>query len=238
MFRSVAGLALSAGVLLPAGMAAADQPKTADAAMNAAARIADCPGCEFYFGPRPQESARRGLADIGIEFPEGGDYHILLAYTGTRWGRLWEGNGSTQNLYRLPGRMVICMDPGGWTNIRTGPGLNYRRVGMVTRPTVKKALRLDSPNHGQYRRRSLVAHQLQRATGMGAESEDDRIRTLRPHGCQVLRTLAAVLRVNARACAQVPRHGGIGSATWSSSSPDSGSQITGKCSPRRTWSRP
>ena len=26
----------------------------------------------------------------------------------------------------------------GWMNIRKGPGLNYRRVGKVTRPMVKK----------------------------------------------------------------------------------------------------
>ncbi len=145
MLKPILGAA--AIVLAVAQPALADQPETAEAAMRTAERIADCPGCEFYFGTRPQESARRGLADIGIEAPEGGGYHILLAYTGTRWARLWEGNGSTQNLFRLPAKTVICMDPGGWTNIRNGPGLNYRRVGKVARPTVKKVFeaRLTKP---------------------------------------------------------------------------------------------
>lgn len=145
MFKTTLGAA--ALVLLLAQPVFADQPQTADAAMKAAERIADCPGCEFYFGTRPGESAHRGLVDIGVEAPEGGGYHILLSYTGTRWARLWEGNGSTQNLDRLPGKAVICMDPGGWTNIRNGPGLDYRRVGKVTRPTVKKVFeaRLTKP---------------------------------------------------------------------------------------------
>lgn len=138
MIRSAAVLVLSVGIVVPGGAALADQPETAQAAMAAAERIAHCPGCDFYFGQRPYESARRGLSDIGIESPEGGGYHILLAYTGTRWARLWEGNGSTQNVDRLPSKTVICMDAGGWTNIRNGPGLNYGRVGKVSRPTVKK----------------------------------------------------------------------------------------------------
>ena len=62
----------------------------------------------------------------------------VMAYTGTRWARLWEGNGSTQNVDRLPSKAVIWMLEDGWMNIRKGPGLNYRRIGKVTRPTVKK----------------------------------------------------------------------------------------------------
>ena len=138
MYRTSAAVVLAAGLVSLGGAAAADEPETADAAMTAAESIAQCPGCDFYFGKGPNESARRGLSDIGIESPEGGGYHILMAYTGTRWARLWEGNGSTQNVDRLPSKAVICMLEDGWTNIRKGPGLNYRRVGKVTRPTVKK----------------------------------------------------------------------------------------------------
>jgi hypothetical protein len=65
---------------------------------------------------------------------------MILAYTGTQWSRLWEGNGSTQNLERLPGKVVICMDQGGWTNVRRGPGLDYPRAGKVRQPTAAKAL--------------------------------------------------------------------------------------------------
>lgn len=38
----------------------------------------------------------------------------------------------------LPGRIAVCMDQGGWTDIRNGPGLNYRRVGKVSNQTIKE----------------------------------------------------------------------------------------------------
>lgn len=53
-------------------------------------------------------------------------------------GVLWEGNGSTRNMESLPGRIAVCMDQGGWTDIRNGPGLNYRRVGKVSNQTIKE----------------------------------------------------------------------------------------------------
>lgn len=144
MHKVIVGALASLAIATPA---LANQPETADAAVRSAERKANCPGCEFYLGNRAAESASRGLVGVGVEAPEGGGYVMLMAYTGTRWARLWEGNGSTQNVERLPARIVICMDGGGWTNVRKGPGLNYRRVGKITRPTVKKAFeaRLTKP---------------------------------------------------------------------------------------------
>ena len=105
-----------------------------------AQRKTDCPGCEFDFTSRRRlESARRGLVTVGVGVPEGGGYRMIMGWTGSRWGVLWEGNGTTRDLERLPGRISICMGEGGWTNIRKGPGLNYRRVGKVSKPTIKKA---------------------------------------------------------------------------------------------------
>lgn len=142
-------LPVTVGALLVAGGPAfAAQDRTADSAMAAAQRKVDCAGCDFDFvSRRPWDSARRGLVTVGVGAPEGGGYVMIMAYTGSRWGVLWEGNGSTRNVEGLPGRIGICMDKGGWTNIRKGPGLNYRRVGKVSKPTIKKVfeLRLTSP---------------------------------------------------------------------------------------------
>jgi uncharacterized protein YgiM (DUF1202 family) len=115
--------------------------------MAAAQRIAQCPGCDFDYGRRPYESARRGLVDVSVGSPEGGGYHMIMGYTGSRWDRLWEGNGSTRDVQALPGKVAICMSAEGWTNIRKGPGTNYEQVGKVSRPTVKKVfeMRLVTP---------------------------------------------------------------------------------------------
>lgn len=138
---------LLSGLATGGNAVAVNQPRDVDAAVSAAQRKANCFGCDFYVHGRSKESARRGLLAVGVEAPEGGGYVMLMAYTGSRWARLWEGNGSTQNMETLPAKTVICMDDGGWTNIRKGPGLNYGRVGKVTRPTVKKVFeaRLTKP---------------------------------------------------------------------------------------------
>ena len=132
--------AMVAGLVIgPVVPASAVQDRTAEDALAVAERKADCPGCEFDFAStRPLESARRGLVTIGVSDPRGGGAAMIMAYTGSAWGVLWEGNGSTRNVESLPGRVAICMNPGGWTNIRKGPGLNYRRVGKVSNPTIKK----------------------------------------------------------------------------------------------------
>lgn len=119
--------------------------------MAAAQLKANCARCTFDFtlgGPR--ESARRGLVSVGVGAPEGGGYVMIMAYTGSKWGVLWEGNGNTRDVERVPGRIAICMDRGGWTNVRSGPGLDYRRVGKVSTPTIKRAfeVRLESPVGG------------------------------------------------------------------------------------------
>ncbi len=135
-------------LLIPGGAAFAGQDKTSEAAMAVAQRKAQCPGCEFDFiSKSPAESARRGLVTVGVGDPQGGGYAMIMGYTGSRWGVLWEGNGSTRDVESLPGRIAICMNDGGWTNIRKGPGLNYRRVGKVSNPTIKKAfeVRLTAP---------------------------------------------------------------------------------------------
>jgi len=130
----VAGLVI--GPVVPASAA---QDRTAEDALAVAERMSDCLRCEFDFATtRPEESARRGLVTIGVSDPRGGGAVMIMAYTGSAWGVLWEGNGSTRNVESLPGRVAICMNPGGWTNIRQGPGLNYRRVGKVSTPTIKK----------------------------------------------------------------------------------------------------
>lgn len=126
-------------VIGPVVPASAEQDRTAEDALAVAERKADCPGCEFDFAStRPLESSRRGLVSVGVGAPEGGGYVMIMAYTGSAWGVLWEGNGNTRNVGSLPGRVAVCMNPGGWTNIRKGPGLNYRRVGKVSTPTIKK----------------------------------------------------------------------------------------------------
>ncbi len=126
-------------VIAPVLPASAVQDRTADDALAVAERKADCPGCEFDFAStRPLESARRGLVSVGKGAPEGGGYVMIMAYTGSAWGVLWEGNGNTRDVDSLPGRVAICMNPGGWTNIRSGPGLNHRRVGKISTPTIKK----------------------------------------------------------------------------------------------------
>lgn len=131
-----------AGSLLFSGAPAfAAQDRTVDAAMAAARRKADCPVCSFRVvsDPGAGESARRGLVTVNVHWPDDGGYEMTMAYTGSRWGLLWEGNGTPRNLQRLPGRIAICMDKGGWTNLRKGPGLNSRRVGKVSNPTITRA---------------------------------------------------------------------------------------------------
>lgn len=141
--RATVVVALCAAVLVPQAATQAVQDATASAALAAAQRRADCPGCEFVVeSKRPAISAARGLLSVGVLDSSGGGYVTIMGYTGSRWAPLWEGNGGTRNVDSLPGRIAICMDEGGWTNVRTGPGLGYRRVGKVRRPTVKKALEL------------------------------------------------------------------------------------------------
>lgn len=139
---------MAGSLLLPGSPALAAQDRTADAAMAVAQRKADCSGCDFDFASkRPVESARRGLVSISVGAPEGGGYVMIMGYTGSAWGVLWEGNGNTRDVGSLPGKIAICMTRGGWTNVRNGPGLNYRRVGKVSKPTIKKAfeVRLEKP---------------------------------------------------------------------------------------------
>lgn len=141
MHRNRIVLSVVVGALLSSGgTALAAQDRTADAAMAVAQRKAACPGCEFdLVSRRPLESARRGLVSVSVGAPEGGGYVMIMAYTGSRWGVLWEGNGNTRDVDTLPGKTAIFMNRGGWTNVRKGPGLNYRRVGKVSKPTIKKA---------------------------------------------------------------------------------------------------
>lgn len=118
----------------------AAEGRTANDALAAAERMSSCSDCDFDFASTlPLQSAQRGLVTVGVGDPAGGGYVMIMAYTGSRWGLLWEGNGSTRNVETLPGRIAICMDAGGWTNVRSGPGLSYRRVGKVGSPTIKKA---------------------------------------------------------------------------------------------------
>lgn len=134
------------------GVAAADEPETAEAAMASAQRRADCPQCEYQFvSESPAESARRGLVSVGVGAPEGGGYVSIMGYTGSRWDVLWSGNGNTRDVNSLPGRVAICMSADGWTNIRTGPGTSYKQVGKVSRPTLKKVfeMRLVTPGRRQ-----------------------------------------------------------------------------------------
>ena len=139
---------LALGAVSSTGASAAEQPRTAQAALAAAEATAQCSGCTFDFGARtPQESARRGLVTISVGDPQGGGYAMIMAYTGSKWASLWEGNGNTRNPGRLPARIAVCMDEGGWTNVRSGPGLQYRRISKVSQPTIKKAFeaRLTKP---------------------------------------------------------------------------------------------
>lgn len=141
MIRTVTAASVVAGsLLLPTAPAFASQDRTAEAAMAAAQRKAQCPGCDYGFTSKsPRKSAGRGLVTVGVGEPPGGGYRMILGYTGSRWSRLWEGNGTTRDVETLPGKIAICMNQGGWTNIRKGPGLNYRRVGKVSKPKIKKA---------------------------------------------------------------------------------------------------
>lgn len=152
MHRLAVGILATALALGPGTVAAADQPKTADAALAAAQSRADCPQCEYDVVSRsPTESARRGLVTISVGDPRGGGYVSIMGYTGSRWDVLWEGNGSTRDVESLPGRVAICMSPAGWTNIRKGPGTNFKQVGKVSRPTSKKVfeMRLVTPQRDQ-----------------------------------------------------------------------------------------
>lgn len=116
--------------------------------MAVARAVAQCSDCIYDLAStRPEESASRGLVTVGVGDPQGGGYVMIMAYTGSRWAVLWEGNGNTRDMQSLPARIAICMDNGGWTNVRTGPGLQYRRVGKMSTPTIKKAFeaRLTKP---------------------------------------------------------------------------------------------
>ena len=139
-------------LLAPGGVVVADQPESADAAMLAAQRRADCPQCEYQFiSTSPDASARRGLVTVGVGDPRGGGAALIMGYTGSRWDVLWDGNGTTRDVESLPGRVAICMNADGWTNIRKGPGLNYKRVGKVSRPTINRVfeMRLVTPGRRQ-----------------------------------------------------------------------------------------
>lgn len=137
----------------PAGAVQATETRTPQAALDAAQRFAQCDDCTFTVSSRaPRESARRGLIDVLVADANGiSGYHAIMGYTGSGWDLLWAGNGSTRDVSRLPDKIVVCMNDGGWTNLRKGPGLNYPRVGKVSRPTVKKAFEMRLTEPGNYR---------------------------------------------------------------------------------------
>ena len=130
---------LAGAVLVILGGPAAAAAPDAQGALAAAKRLSSCGYCDFdYAYGSHGRSASRGLVAINASDPGGGGAVMIMAYSGSRWDVLWEGNGSTQNLDKLPGKTRICMDAGGWTNLRNGPGLDYRRIGKLSEPTVKK----------------------------------------------------------------------------------------------------
>ena len=129
---------LTGAALVMLGGPAAAAPD-APGALAAAKQLSTCSYCEFdYAYGSHDRSASRGLVAINASDPSGGGAVMIMAYSGSRWDVLWEGNGSTQNLDKLPGKTRICMDAGGWTNLRNGPGVNYRKIGKLSQPTVKK----------------------------------------------------------------------------------------------------
>ena len=140
-----------------AGAAQATETRTPQAALDAAQRFAQCEDCTFTVSSRaPRESARRGLVDVMVGDANGiSGYHAIMGYTGSGWDLLWAGNGSTRDVSRLPDKIVICMNDGGWTNLRKGPGTNYPRVGRISRPTVKKAFQMRLTEPGNVRREGV-----------------------------------------------------------------------------------
>lgn len=130
------------GLLALSSPGFATEARTVDAALAAAGR--ECVGCDFHLiAARPWKSAPRGLVSMtagSAADPSG--YELIMAYTGSRWARLWAGQMATRNARELPGRIAICMNKGGWTNIRSGPGLDYRRVGKISRPASKTAFEM------------------------------------------------------------------------------------------------
>lgn len=152
MYRMTALALVAMCSLGSVAVAAAAQTETAEAAMAASQRRADCPQCEYEFiSASPDASARRGLVTVGIGDPRGGGAAMIMAYTGSRWDVLWDGNGTTRDVESLPGRVAICMSQAGWTNVREGPGTTYARAGKVSRPTIKKVfeMRLETPGREQ-----------------------------------------------------------------------------------------
>ena len=141
-------VAMAVAGLFASSPASAAQGRTAQAAMSAAKATAQCTDCIYDLASSaPEESARRGLVTVGVGDPQGGGYVMIMAYTGSRWAVLWEGNGNTRDMQSLPARIAVCMDSGGWTNVRSGPGLQYRRIAKISQPMIKKAFaaRLTKP---------------------------------------------------------------------------------------------
>lgn len=163
MNEPTATLALAAvalGGLLGANPAAASpaaETRTPQAALDAAQQIAQCDDCTFKVTSRsPRESALRGLIDVLVMDANGiSGYHAIMGYTGAAWNLLWAGNGSTRDVSSLPDKVVVCMNDGGWTNVRKGPGLTYPRVAKISRPTVKKAFELRLTEPGNPRREGV-----------------------------------------------------------------------------------
>lgn len=84
----------------------------------------------------------------------------------------------------------------GWTNIRKGPGLNYRRVGKVTRPMVKKVFEVRLTKAvGRQPEGGVVPDQLQRQSGVGPEPTDHFLWSIRKDRSRLPPGMGAVLRL-------------------------------------------
>lgn len=141
----LAGSLAVCGVVATAVPAPAAQSLTPSAAVAAAKRAGDCPDCRYSAYPssaRAAASARRGLVDVVVTDPSGGGAHMFMGYTGSVWKPITAGNGDLRGPSELPAKITICMNAGGWTVVRSGPGTGYRALGKVTRPTITRAFQL------------------------------------------------------------------------------------------------
>jgi hypothetical protein len=98
----------------------------------AAAEKSSCSGCvDLTYDPAAsEESATRGIVELGVSDPDGGGAVEAWGYSGASWEPMIGHQTSHPLPVRLPAPIWVCTDESS-TNIRSGPGTDYPVIGAV-----------------------------------------------------------------------------------------------------------
>lgn len=131
---AVAGMFYGVGTV-PVGAVTTPQPRTAAGAIAAITEelVASCAGCTFQITSNAR-TASRGLVHTSVAEAAGGGYTEIWGYDGTTWQLLNVSQNDQPYLTKLPGKLRICVNAGGYTRVRNHPSFTAKVVARLTKP--------------------------------------------------------------------------------------------------------